>query len=148
MLQVFNFALILDRKYWIVGPILGAAVTKEKQILSKAIQKPAQFAAVENAARVIGNTVQTSLQAGCEFAPLQAGCEITRLQAGCEVAPLLVGCEVAPLLAGCEQASALEADLLAGCIADNVTAIRGKAAEEPLLAGCINDGVAGIAAEK
>jgi hypothetical protein len=131
LLQVFNFAFILDRKYWIVGRTLCAAVTKEKQILSKAIQKPAQFAAVENAARVIGNAVETNLQAGCEVAPLQAGCE------------------AGPLQAGCVQVRAPEAaPLLAGCVLDSPTVIRAKAPEEPLLAGCVNDGVVGIVAEK
>jgi len=114
--------------------------------LSKAIQKPSQLAAVENAARVIGNTVETSLQAGCEVVRLQAGCELAPLQAGCS-APLQAAC-TAPLQAGCVQVRAPEETLLAGCVVDGPIVIRAQAPEESLLAGCITDGVNAIQAKK
>lgn len=112
----FLFAYNLDGKSWTVGSTtLVTGAPQENQILSKAIQKPAQLAAVENAARLIDNTGETSLQAGCVVGPLQAGCVVAPLQAGCVVD---AGVQI--------RVEAPEEPLLAGYADDNVSSIEAK----------------------
>ena len=60
----------------------------------------APLAAIENAARVIENSSETPLVAGCSSPTLLAGCSVKE-----NSQPILAGCEVReigePLLAGC-----------------------------------------------
>jgi len=81
--------------------------SERKRILKTTISKStAPLAAIENAARLIENSSETPLLAGCSSPTLLAGCGVKE-----NSQPILAGCEVReigePLLAGCGDTASL-----------------------------------------